>query len=158
MAADIFALGCTMYEAASGCELPKNGPEWQALRNGDVPTLERYSPLFNELLAAMLHANAEARPDIMMVVGHPAAQPMVPEGEDDVMSMRKQLHAARARNLVITRYVADRLIGCIRVPFPVALTKSVCRILKSDPSSNNSSNSSSPDRRGRLGRKGSCSW
>lgn len=26
--ADIFSLGCSLYEAASGHELPKNGPEW----------------------------------------------------------------------------------------------------------------------------------
>ena len=113
MASDIFALGCTMYEAASGCELPKNGPEWQALRSGAIPPLPRYSALFNELLAAMMQPNPEARPDIGMVVGHPAAQPQVPEGEDDVMAMRKQLHAARARNLVITRYAGLTRTGLL---------------------------------------------
>eukprot|EP00045_Choanoeca_perplexa_P006389 m.54316 g.54316 ORF g.54316 m.54316 type:complete len:565 (-) comp13616_c0_seq1:110-1804(-) len=137
MAADIFALGMTMYEAASGSRLPKNGEEWQQLRGGTVPYLERYSPLLNELLAAMLHAAPATRPDIAMVLGHPALQPVGPQDEEDVSTMREQLRAARVRN------------------------KMMSRILKSDPPSNNSSTNSSPDQRRQQfgrGRKASCTW
>lgn len=48
--ADIFALGLTMYEAGGGGPLPKNGPEWHDIRNGNLQELPQYSRDFNELL------------------------------------------------------------------------------------------------------------
>eukprot|EP00730_Choanoeca_flexa_P006372 TRINITY_DN12142_c0_g2_i4.p1 TRINITY_DN12142_c0_g2~~TRINITY_DN12142_c0_g2_i4.p1 ORF type:complete len:553 (+),score=139.07 TRINITY_DN12142_c0_g2_i4:254-1912(+) len=133
MASDIFSLGCTMYEAASGIPLAKNGPEWQAMRNGQASRLARYSNLFNELLFALLQPNPEARPSIDEVVGHPVLQPepKADEGKDSE-ELRKMLIAERTRNMLMAR------------------------ILNTD--SNNSSTTSSPDRRERLRRKGSCSF
>lgn len=48
--ADIFSLGCSLYEAASGHELPKNGPEWHKVRRltavpGYAHRLLRHPPL-----------------------------------------------------------------------------------------------------------------
>lgn len=48
--ADIFALGLTMFEAAGGGTLPKNGDEWHAIRRGELPTLPHCSRDFNDLL------------------------------------------------------------------------------------------------------------
>lgn len=48
--ADIFALGMTLYEAGGGGPLPKNGPEWQNLRNGRVPDLPNISRELNDLI------------------------------------------------------------------------------------------------------------
>ena len=47
--ADIFALGLTMFEAAGGGPLPKNGPEWHEIRDGNLKDLP-YSREFNDLL------------------------------------------------------------------------------------------------------------
>jgi serine/threonine protein kinase len=38
-AADVFALGVTLYELASGVELPHEGDQYAALRRGHVPPL-----------------------------------------------------------------------------------------------------------------------
>ena len=48
--ADIFSLGLSIYEAASGSPLPKNGEKWQELRSGLLPYLSHYSKDFNDLL------------------------------------------------------------------------------------------------------------
>lgn len=48
--ADIFALGLTIYEAAGGGPLPKNGPQWHQIRNGNLKELPRYSRDLNDLL------------------------------------------------------------------------------------------------------------
>lgn len=48
--ADIFALGLTVYEAGGGGPLPKNGPEWHKIRNGDLDELSQYSRELNDLL------------------------------------------------------------------------------------------------------------
>lgn len=51
---DIFALGLTIYEAAGGGPLPKNGPEWHEIRKGNLKELPRYSRDLNELLKVLL--------------------------------------------------------------------------------------------------------
>lgn len=48
--ADVFALGLTIYEAAGGGPLPKNGPEWHEIRNGGLKFLPKISTHFNQLL------------------------------------------------------------------------------------------------------------
>lgn len=48
--ADVFSLGITLYEAGGGGPLPKNGPEWHALRSGNMPDLPRLSRDFNDLI------------------------------------------------------------------------------------------------------------
>lgn len=48
--ADIFSLGMTLYEAAGGGPLPKNGPEWHKFREGDFPDLPNLSKDFNALI------------------------------------------------------------------------------------------------------------
>lgn len=47
---DIFALGLTIYEAAGAGPLPKNGPQWHRIRNGELKYLPTYTRDFNDLL------------------------------------------------------------------------------------------------------------
>lgn len=42
-AADVFSLGLTVYELASGAELPNDGPVYACLRESKLPRLEGYS-------------------------------------------------------------------------------------------------------------------
>lgn len=48
--ADIFALGLTVFEAAGGGPLQKNGPEWHDMREGKVPELKTISKDLNDLI------------------------------------------------------------------------------------------------------------
>ena len=48
--ADIFSLALTVFEAASGCDMPKNGEHWHTIRNGELPHLDHLSKDFNNLL------------------------------------------------------------------------------------------------------------
>ncbi|ALC38648.1 wee [Drosophila busckii] len=69
--ADIFSLGITLFEVAGGGPLPKNGPEWHKLRNGEVPTIPTLSKDFNELIAQMMHPDPNERPSSMSIYSHP---------------------------------------------------------------------------------------
>ncbi|GFQ84435.1 wee1-like protein kinase [Trichonephila clavata] len=60
--ADIFALGLTIYEVCGGGPLPKNGNDWQSIREGHLPYLSYYSKELNELLKKMTHPDPEQRP------------------------------------------------------------------------------------------------
>lgn len=68
---DIFSLGITLYEAAGGGPLPKNGPEWHKLRSGQFPDLPNLSKEFNQLLKQMMHPNPEDRPSSTNIFNHP---------------------------------------------------------------------------------------
>lgn len=68
---DIFSLGITLYEAAGGGPLPKNGPEWHKLRCDDFPILPHLSKDFNNLLKLMMHPNPEMRPSSTTIFNHP---------------------------------------------------------------------------------------
>jgi len=69
--ADIFSLGITLFEVAGGGPLPKNGPEWHKLRNGEVPSIPTLSKDFNELIAQMMHPEPNERPSSMSIYSHP---------------------------------------------------------------------------------------
>lgn len=66
--ADIFSFGMTLYEAAGGGPLPKNGDEWQRLRSGDIPYLNKYSSTFNQIIRSMLHPEPQQRPEIKSIL------------------------------------------------------------------------------------------
>uniref|UniRef100_A0A1A9ZMI3 non-specific protein-tyrosine kinase n=1 Tax=Glossina pallidipes TaxID=7398 RepID=A0A1A9ZMI3_GLOPL len=68
--ADIFALGLTLLEAARGGTLPKNGPEWHDLRDGNIPYLTSLSKEFNDVLKAMTHPDPKQRPSSTSIFNH----------------------------------------------------------------------------------------
>lgn len=69
--ADIFSLGVTLFEAAGGGPLPKNGPEWHMLRNGQVPDIPSLSRDFNDLIKLMMHPDPAKRPTSTSIFNHP---------------------------------------------------------------------------------------
>uniref|UniRef100_A0A1B0CHZ9 non-specific protein-tyrosine kinase n=2 Tax=Lutzomyia longipalpis TaxID=7200 RepID=A0A1B0CHZ9_LUTLO len=69
--ADIFSLGITLYEAGGGGPLPKNGPEWHRLRDGNIPQLPGLSSEFNNLIKLMTHPDPKQRPSPNSIFNHP---------------------------------------------------------------------------------------
>ncbi|XP_022214263.2 wee1-like protein kinase isoform X2 [Drosophila obscura] len=76
-AADIFSLGITLFEVAGGGPLPKNGPWWHNLRDGEVPHLPKLSKEFNELIAQMMHPDPDQRPTSQSIFTHPFVSSIV---------------------------------------------------------------------------------
>ncbi|XP_005185899.1 wee1-like protein kinase [Musca domestica] len=68
--ADIFALGLTLYEAAGGGPLPKNGQEWHNLRDNKVPDIPTLSREFNDLIKIMTHSDPKKRPSSTSIFNH----------------------------------------------------------------------------------------
>ena len=60
--ADIWSLGATLYELALATELPSHGPEYQALRQGDVKPIPDGSPRVHEFCVALMAEHPIARP------------------------------------------------------------------------------------------------
>eukprot|EP00201_Polytomella_parva_P006722 CAMPEP_0175084654 /NCGR_PEP_ID=MMETSP0052_2-20121109/28191_1 /TAXON_ID=51329 ORGANISM="Polytomella parva, Strain SAG 63-3" /NCGR_SAMPLE_ID=MMETSP0052_2 /ASSEMBLY_ACC=CAM_ASM_000194 /LENGTH=294 /DNA_ID=CAMNT_0016356505 /DNA_START=240 /DNA_END=1124 /DNA_ORIENTATION=- len=59
---DLFALGATIYELASGTELPKNGPVWHEIRQGKLMIMPQISVRFQALLKKLMHPDPTQRP------------------------------------------------------------------------------------------------
>ncbi|CAN7942542.1 unnamed protein product, partial [Ixodes hexagonus] len=98
--ADIFALGLTVFEAAGGGPLPKNGPAWADIRKGRLPYLDHCSPEFNNVLHEMTQKAAEKRPSAASLLHHPA---LVPHGQKSRAQLRKELNAERFKNELLSR-------------------------------------------------------
>jgi len=72
--ADIFSLGLSLYEAASLKNLPKNSfddPEYEKIRNGNLPYLNQYSREFNSLISSMVNPDPLLRPSSSKLVKTP---------------------------------------------------------------------------------------
>lgn len=101
---DIFSLGITLYEAAGGGPLPKNGPEWHTLRNGDFPDLPNISKEFNELLKLMMHPNPEKRPSSTTIFNHPVLSPLDSKSK---AQLAIELSVERQKNDVLVKKLKE---------------------------------------------------
>jgi len=71
--ADIFSLGCSLYEAASLQPLPKNsedeeGSLYKEIRQGKLPYLDNYSKRFNNILRSMIKEEPQDRPTALKLL------------------------------------------------------------------------------------------
>jgi len=65
--ADVFSLGLTLFQLATGYELPINGNDWHALRNERFEVLDQVIGLscsFKKLIKLMLKRNPSERPSV----------------------------------------------------------------------------------------------
>lgn len=70
--ADIFCLGITLLEIASGITLPASGEQWHELRNGRLPPLaSEHSSDLAALIAQMMHPDPARRPTAASILEHP---------------------------------------------------------------------------------------
>lgn len=68
--ADVFSTALTVYEAATKKDLPKNGPEWHRLRDGEfsLPQTPVFSTGLEKMLKKMVDLNPSNRPNASTVV------------------------------------------------------------------------------------------
>jgi wee1-like protein kinase len=98
--ADVFSLGLVCYElATSPRPLPRNGEDWQCLREGSIN--EVLMPLLPELLLKLLRAMLDpvpaGRPSSQEVASHPGVAPAVSQDdklEEDPDQLRAALRVA----------------------------------------------------------------
>ena len=69
--ADVFALGISVLELGNGKPLPKNGEEWQSLRNGHIPATNQMSTHLQCVILDMMHPDANKRPCMNDVLTNP---------------------------------------------------------------------------------------
>ncbi|XP_046657333.1 wee1-like protein kinase [Daphnia pulicaria] len=93
--ADIFSLGLTIYEMAGGGQLPKNGDEWHAIRQGRLPYNGRYSIELHNLLELMIHPDPTLRPSTQVLTQHPVLGPNGAKSKDQ---LSRELNAERLKN------------------------------------------------------------
>jgi wee1-like protein kinase len=89
---DIFSLGISIYELASGRPLPKEGDAWRELREGHVPALPYgYSNQFRRMLARMMHPIAFSRPSTADLLREPL---LLSSTEKELLHLKELLVAA----------------------------------------------------------------
>ncbi|XP_065057622.1 wee1-like protein kinase 1-A [Rhopilema esculentum] len=98
--ADIFALGLTVYLAAGGPDLPKNGPWWHEIRNGNLLTLPNCSLNLNELIKVMINKDPSSRPSAASLLSHPT---LCPNALKSKAQLRKELNAEKFKNEILSR-------------------------------------------------------
>ncbi|XP_055636325.1 wee1-like protein kinase [Toxorhynchites rutilus septentrionalis] len=103
--ADIFSLGITLYEAAGGGALPKNGPKWHQLRSGAFPDLPGISREFNELIKLMMHPDPEKRPSSTTIFNHPVLSPIDSKSKAQLCL---ELSLERQKNEVLMRKLKEQ--------------------------------------------------
>lgn len=98
---DIFALGLSIYELASGAPLPKNGELWQQLRTGHVPLLEGYSKEFNAIIRRTTHQEAAQRPTATELLLHPLIHQN--KDKENISKLKQELVKERMKNESLQR-------------------------------------------------------
>lgn len=102
--ADIFSLAITIFEAGGGGPLPKNGPEWHSLRNGNVPDLPSISREFNDLIKQMAHPNPNERPSSTSIFNHSVLCPAVNKSKAQLLH---ELNVERQKNEMLMKRLRE---------------------------------------------------
>ncbi|KAL1117898.1 hypothetical protein AAG570_004211 [Ranatra chinensis] len=106
---DIFALGLTLYEAAGGGPLPKNGDEWHNIRDGKLKSFPHLSNDLNSQLKRMVHPNPDMRPSASDLLSTTSWSPIYKTVKD-----KHELKAAKQRIQVLEQQLED-VVKCMKV-------------------------------------------
>lgn len=106
---DIFALGLTLYEAAGGGPLPKNGEEWHSIREGKLKPLPHLSTEFINLIKKMIHPEPECRPSASELIMETVSSPIYKTVKD-----KHELKAAKQKIQVLEQQLQD-VYKCVKV-------------------------------------------
>ncbi|KAL9929467.1 wee1 kinase [Glossina fuscipes fuscipes] len=102
--ADIFALGLTLFEAAGGGTLAKNGPEWHDLRDGNIPYITSLSKEFNDVLKAMTHPDPKQRPSSTSIFNHPILNALESKSK---AQLSQELTIEKGKNEILLRKLRE---------------------------------------------------
>ncbi|XP_064628371.1 wee1-like protein kinase 1-A [Lineus longissimus] len=102
--ADVFSLALTMFYAAGGGELPKNGDKWHAIRDGILPYISRCSKDFNQLLQKMIDPDPSMRPTASSLTQHPLLFPYESRSRAE---LRKALNVEKFKNKMLSRQLIE---------------------------------------------------
>jgi wee1-like protein kinase len=94
---DMFSLGATLFELASGERLPDGGLGYYSLRNGDIKQLHNISAFSVELIRNLIHADPLKRPTAAAVIDaicdrQNPLQSHVTSLETEVCELRETIH------------------------------------------------------------------
>ncbi|XP_014276862.1 wee1-like protein kinase [Halyomorpha halys] len=106
---DIFALGLTLYEAAGGGPLPKNGEDWHKIREGKIITFPHLSSEFNNLIKRMIHVDPELRPTASELLLETSSSPIYKTVKD-----KHELKAAKQKIQLLEQRLQD-VYKCVKV-------------------------------------------
>jgi len=126
--ADIFSLGLTVFEAACLRPLPKNSlddPNYENIKRGDLPYLERYSRDFNNLIRSLVNPDPVSRPSANKLLANCILNPgmnktrsqlykELKETKEKLLLLEQQVSQAEtegANNSVVKQQGGKRLIG-----------------------------------------------
>ncbi|ENN71650.1 hypothetical protein HUJ04_000937 [Dendroctonus ponderosae] len=99
--ADVFAMGLTALECAGAGPLPKNGPKWHAIREGQIPPLsQKLTKDLLELIKSMIHPNPTQRPKASQILQHGALNPDCSKSKAD---LTRELSAEKLRNEMLVK-------------------------------------------------------
>eukprot|EP00761_Pharyngomonas_kirbyi_P002773 gb/GECH01002777.1/.p1 GENE.gb/GECH01002777.1/~~gb/GECH01002777.1/.p1 ORF type:complete len:594 (+),score=122.39 gb/GECH01002777.1/:1-1782(+) len=68
---DVFSLGISLFQLATGKELPRSGDEWQNLRRGEFTIQRQMDPELELLIRQMMHKDPDQRPSSSDILNHP---------------------------------------------------------------------------------------
>lgn len=109
--ADVFALGLSALECAGASPLPKNGPQWHSLREGQIPPLpQKLTKDLLELIKSMIHPNPTERPSTVQLLQHRALNPECSKTKAD---LTRELTAEKMRNEMLVKQLKEAAI-CLK--------------------------------------------
>eukprot|EP00912_Choanoflagellata_sp_UC4_P000939 UC4_evm2s577 len=105
---DMYSLGISLYEAATLHVLPKNGEDWQALREGKLPTMPNRTRNFCDLVKTLMDKTPENRLTAEQVLQHPfVVTAKVPREEKTLEQLKAELEAEKMRSAMYLRRLDD---------------------------------------------------
>ncbi|KAF6208640.1 hypothetical protein GE061_017098 [Apolygus lucorum] len=105
---DIFSLGLTLFEAAGGGPLPKNGDEWHALRDGKIKPFPHLSHEINALIKRMVHPNPDQRPSAEDILTQISSSPIYKSVKE-----KHELKASKQQIQVLEQRLEDAM-KCVK--------------------------------------------
>ncbi|XP_033739704.1 wee1-like protein kinase 1-A [Pecten maximus] len=120
---DVFSLGLTMYEAGGGHNLPRNGPQWHKIREGQLPCLPHLSAELNQLLKSMVDPDPVKRPSAAAVASSPI---LCPQSTKSRAQLRRELNEERFKNQMLSRKLVEAT-QCLTRITPASFSANVTR-------------------------------
>ncbi|CAG9770161.1 unnamed protein product [Ceutorhynchus assimilis] len=109
--ADVFAVGLSALECAGSGPLPKNGPKWHEIRDGQIPPLpQKLTKDLLELIKSMIHPDPTKRPSTIQILQHRALNPECSKSKAD---LTRELNAEKLRNEMLVKQLKEAAI-CIK--------------------------------------------